>query len=144
MSMQDLVSTEWLAAELGKPDLVVFDATNFLPNENQDGKANWPESGRQYRCVSAQARNIAALDQPRDVARQIQLKPAAEGRVGKILRMTIEELDGRCDETAQVGRNGVGPVAFDPQQLIGRRAGRDLDQPEDEIEILAALELLVE
>lgn len=34
--MQPLVSTEWLAAELGSPDLVVFDATYYLPNENKD------------------------------------------------------------------------------------------------------------
>ena len=27
----------WLAGELGKPDLVVFDATKYLPNENKDG-----------------------------------------------------------------------------------------------------------
>ena len=33
--MGPLVTTEWLAAELGKPDLVVFDATKYLPNENQ-------------------------------------------------------------------------------------------------------------
>jgi thiosulfate/3-mercaptopyruvate sulfurtransferase len=31
--MEMLVSTEWLAAELGKPDLVVFDCSTFLPNE---------------------------------------------------------------------------------------------------------------
>ena len=37
--MGPLVSTEWLAAELGKPDLVIFDATKYLPNENKDGKA---------------------------------------------------------------------------------------------------------
>ena len=37
--MGPLVSTEWLAAELGKPDLVVFDATKYLPNENKDGNA---------------------------------------------------------------------------------------------------------
>ena len=36
--MEDLVSTEWLAGELGKPDLVVFDATKYLPNEPQDGR----------------------------------------------------------------------------------------------------------
>ena len=36
--MGPLVSTEWLA-ELGKPDLVIFDATKYLPNENKDGKA---------------------------------------------------------------------------------------------------------
>ncbi|HST76052.1 MAG TPA: 3-mercaptopyruvate sulfurtransferase [Acetobacteraceae bacterium] len=39
--MEPLVSTEWLAAELGKPDLVVFDATKYLPNENRDGRAEF-------------------------------------------------------------------------------------------------------
>ena len=32
----DIVSTEWLAGELGKPDLVVLDCTLFLPNEPGD------------------------------------------------------------------------------------------------------------
>lgn len=31
--MHVLVSTEWLAGELGKPDLVVFDCSTYLPNE---------------------------------------------------------------------------------------------------------------
>ncbi|GGI98139.1 sulfurtransferase [Neoroseomonas lacus] len=31
--MESLVSTEWLAGELGKPDLVVFDCSTFLPGE---------------------------------------------------------------------------------------------------------------
>jgi thiosulfate/3-mercaptopyruvate sulfurtransferase len=31
--MEMLVSTAWLAEELGKPDLVVFDCSTFLPNE---------------------------------------------------------------------------------------------------------------
>ena len=31
--MEMLVSTEWLAGELGKPDLVVFDCSTYLPNE---------------------------------------------------------------------------------------------------------------
>ncbi|MBN8909946.1 MAG: sulfurtransferase, partial [Rhodospirillales bacterium] len=31
--MDMLVSTEWLAGELGKPDLVVFDCSTFLPGE---------------------------------------------------------------------------------------------------------------
>jgi len=39
--MGPLVSTDWLAAELGKPDLMVFDATKYLPNENRDGKAEF-------------------------------------------------------------------------------------------------------
>lgn len=39
--MQTLVGTEWLAAELGKPDLVVFDATKYLPNESKDGRSEF-------------------------------------------------------------------------------------------------------
>jgi thiosulfate/3-mercaptopyruvate sulfurtransferase len=37
--MQALVSTAWLAAELGAPDLVVLDATWFLPSERSDARA---------------------------------------------------------------------------------------------------------
>jgi len=39
--MGPLVTTDWLAGELGKPDLVVFDATKYLPNENKDGHADF-------------------------------------------------------------------------------------------------------
>ena len=39
--MGPLVSTEWLAAELGKSDLMAFDATKYLPNENRDGRAEF-------------------------------------------------------------------------------------------------------
>ncbi len=42
--MTPLVSTEWLAAELGGPGLVVFDATKYLPNENRDGRALFAEA----------------------------------------------------------------------------------------------------
>lgn len=35
--MDPLVSTAWLADELGKPDLAIFDATLYLPNEDRDG-----------------------------------------------------------------------------------------------------------
>ncbi len=41
MSMGPLVTTAFLAAELGKPDLVVFDATKYLPNEPKDGEAEF-------------------------------------------------------------------------------------------------------
>ncbi len=37
MEPRNLVSTEWLAAALGHPDLVVFDTTKYLPNEPKDG-----------------------------------------------------------------------------------------------------------
>jgi len=39
--MGPLVSTDWLAANLGAPDLMVFDATKYLPNENRDGRAEF-------------------------------------------------------------------------------------------------------
>ena len=41
VSMGPLVTTEYLAGELGKPDLVVFDATKYLPNEPKDGKVEF-------------------------------------------------------------------------------------------------------
>ena len=41
--MDPLVSTEWLAAQLGTPGLVVFDATKYLPNEPHDGAALFHE-----------------------------------------------------------------------------------------------------
>src|SRR3984885_4783621 len=41
INMGPLVTTEWLAGELGKPDLVVFDATKYLPNEPKDGRTEF-------------------------------------------------------------------------------------------------------
>ncbi|MCX7369418.1 MAG: rhodanese-like domain-containing protein [Alphaproteobacteria bacterium] len=42
--MHDLVSTEWLAGALGAPDLMVFDATKYLPNEPFDGLSKYREA----------------------------------------------------------------------------------------------------
>jgi thiosulfate/3-mercaptopyruvate sulfurtransferase len=39
--MDPLVSTDWLAQQLGTADLVVFDATKYLPNEPKDGRAEF-------------------------------------------------------------------------------------------------------
>jgi thiosulfate/3-mercaptopyruvate sulfurtransferase len=39
--MQALVTTDWLAGELGKSDLVVYDATKYLPNEPKDGRTEF-------------------------------------------------------------------------------------------------------
>ncbi len=39
--MDALVSTEWLADHLHDPDLVIFDATKFLPTEDADGLAEF-------------------------------------------------------------------------------------------------------
>jgi thiosulfate/3-mercaptopyruvate sulfurtransferase len=37
-TMEPLVSTSWLAEHLGEKDLVVFDATMYLPNESKNGR----------------------------------------------------------------------------------------------------------
>jgi thiosulfate/3-mercaptopyruvate sulfurtransferase len=42
--VHDLVSTEWLAGALGAPDLMVFDATKYLPNEPFDGLTKYREA----------------------------------------------------------------------------------------------------
>ena len=39
--MHPLVTTNWLAARLGTPNLAVFDTTKYLPNEPKDGKAEF-------------------------------------------------------------------------------------------------------
>lgn len=39
--MDSLVSTEWLAAELGAPDLRIIDATVFLPDSPRDARAEY-------------------------------------------------------------------------------------------------------
>jgi thiosulfate/3-mercaptopyruvate sulfurtransferase len=39
--MGPLVTTDWLAGELGCADLVVFDATKYLPNEPKDGRTEF-------------------------------------------------------------------------------------------------------
>jgi thiosulfate/3-mercaptopyruvate sulfurtransferase len=39
--MGPLVTTNWLADNLGAPDLVIFDATKYLPNEPKDGHAEF-------------------------------------------------------------------------------------------------------
>ena len=39
--MDSLVTTEWLDAELGAPDLRIVDATLFLPNMNRDARAEY-------------------------------------------------------------------------------------------------------
>ncbi len=42
--MEMLVSTDWLAGELGKPDLVVFDCSTFLPGEPGNKKDAFREA----------------------------------------------------------------------------------------------------
>ena len=41
MAQHPLVSTNWLAERLGRPGIVVFDTTKYLPNEPKDGQAEF-------------------------------------------------------------------------------------------------------
>jgi thiosulfate/3-mercaptopyruvate sulfurtransferase len=41
MTPQNLVSTAWLADNLARPDLIVFDTTKYLPNEPKDGRTEY-------------------------------------------------------------------------------------------------------
>jgi thiosulfate/3-mercaptopyruvate sulfurtransferase len=62
--MGPLVSTDWLAEELGKPDLVVLDATKFLPGQDGDGKQAFHErhiAGARYFDIDEIADTEAGL-----------------------------------------------------------------------------------
>lgn len=39
--MHPTVTTDWLAANLGRPDLRLFDATRYMPNEPLDGRSEY-------------------------------------------------------------------------------------------------------
>ncbi len=58
--MDLLVSTEWLAAELGKPDLVVLDCTTYLPTE----QGNAPDGFRAAHIPGARLFNIDQVADP--------------------------------------------------------------------------------
>lgn len=61
--MDSLVSTEWLASELGAPDLRVVDATFFLPTDNRDARAEY-EAAHIPGAVFFDIAEIADLDNP--------------------------------------------------------------------------------
>ena len=46
--MEPLVTTQWLSDQLGAPDLVVFDATKYLPNEGKDGAALFASTSQAF------------------------------------------------------------------------------------------------
>lgn len=60
--MDILVSTDWLAAELGKPDLCILDATLFLPGTPRDPRA---EFGATH-IPGAAYMDLASLNDPDD------------------------------------------------------------------------------
>jgi thiosulfate/3-mercaptopyruvate sulfurtransferase len=73
-----LVTTEWLAAELGTPDLVVFDATKYLPNENRDGLA-------EYRAAHIPGARYFDIDEVADPDTDLPHMVPTPGRFAKLL-----------------------------------------------------------
>ncbi|MGE0180240.1 MAG: 3-mercaptopyruvate sulfurtransferase [Sphingomonas sp.] len=61
--MDSLVSTEWLAKEIGGPDLRVVDATFFLPTDKRDARAEY-EAAHIPGAVFFDIGEIADLDDP--------------------------------------------------------------------------------
>ncbi len=58
--MDDLVSTAWLAQQLGSPDLSILDATLFMPGEPRDPAAEFDEA----HITGARRFDIEALSDP--------------------------------------------------------------------------------
>jgi thiosulfate/3-mercaptopyruvate sulfurtransferase len=76
--MEPLVSTEWLAAELGKPGLVVFDATKYLPNENRDGRA-------EFRAAHIPGARYFDIDEVADPDTDLPHMVPAPGRFARLI-----------------------------------------------------------
>lgn len=62
--MDSLVTTEWLAGQLGAPDLVVADASYFLPAHGRDAKADYL-AGHIPDAVFLDLATLRAEDDPR-------------------------------------------------------------------------------
>jgi thiosulfate/3-mercaptopyruvate sulfurtransferase len=76
--MGPLVSTEWLAAELGKPDLVIFDATKYLPNEDKDGLT-------EFRLAHISGARYFDIDQIADADTDLPHMVPTPGRFAKLI-----------------------------------------------------------
>src|SRR5689334_21875110 len=61
--MDDLVSTEWLEAELGAPDLRILDATFLLPGDGRDARAEY-EAAHIPGAVFLDIDEVADTDSP--------------------------------------------------------------------------------
>jgi thiosulfate/3-mercaptopyruvate sulfurtransferase len=76
--MQSLVTTDWLAGELGKPDLVVFDATKYLPNEPKDGRT-------EFRAAHIPGARYFDIDEVADPDTDLPHMVPSPGRFAKLM-----------------------------------------------------------
>jgi thiosulfate/3-mercaptopyruvate sulfurtransferase len=73
-----LVTTDWLAGELGKLDLVVFDATKYLPNEPKDGRA-------EFRTAHVPGARYFDIDEVADPDTDLPHMVPSPGRFAKLM-----------------------------------------------------------
>ena len=76
--MDPVVSTDWLAAELGKPDLVVCDATMYLPNEAKNGAT-------EFRAAHIPGARFFDIDQIADPDTDLPHMVPTPGRFAKLM-----------------------------------------------------------
>jgi len=76
--MQSLVTTDWLAGELGKPDLLLFDATKYLPNEPKDGLT-------EFRAAHIPGARFFDIDEVADPDTDLPHMVPTPGRFAKLL-----------------------------------------------------------
>jgi len=76
--MDPIVGTEWLAAQLGGPGLVVFDATMYLPNEAKDGRA-------EYVRARIPGARFFDIDEVADPDTELPHMVPSAGRFGKLM-----------------------------------------------------------
>jgi thiosulfate/3-mercaptopyruvate sulfurtransferase len=76
--MGPLVTTEWLAGQLGTPGLVVFDATKYLPNEPKDGKT-------EYLRAHIPGARFFDIDQVADIDTDLPHMVPAPGRFARLM-----------------------------------------------------------
>ncbi len=102
--MEPLVSTEWLAAELGAPDLVVLDCTYFLPAEGRSATAEFAAA----RIPGARFLDIDAFADPDSDLPHMVPTPARfaklAGNLGVSNASRIVFYDGRGIFSAPRGR----------------------------------------
>lgn len=73
-----LVSTEWLAAHLAEPDLVVFDATFYLPTDGKDG-------AHEFRACHIPRARFFDIDEIADLDTDLPHMVPAPGRFARLV-----------------------------------------------------------
>lgn len=87
MTLPTLVTTEWLAAHLGGPDLRVVDATWFLPVLKRD-------AGAEYRTAHVPGAVYFDIDAVKDTGNPLpHMLPAADGFAAAVGRLGIGDGD---------------------------------------------------